>query len=128
MTIAQASTTLGPIGGNGEGLGPFGNMASKTDPVAGATAVINTVSSIIGIMTVAGCIWFLLQILFGGYEWMGAAGDTKKIETARNRITNAFIGLIIVVGSWSLLAVVGQFLGFDTLATPTTLIGNLGIK
>jgi len=127
MTIAQAATTLGPIGGNGDGLGPFGNMASKTAPEAGATAVIDTISSIIGIMTTAASIWFLLQVLFGGYEWMSAGGDSKKIESARSRITNAFIGLIIVVGSWSLLAVTGKFLGFDTLATPANFIKSVGI-
>jgi len=39
------------------------------------------------------------------------AAIQKKIESARSRITNAFIGLIIVVGSWSLLAVTEKILG-----------------
>lgn len=122
MLLTNAS--LGPIGGTG--LGPFGTI-STTDKYAGATDVINTISSIVGILTVSACIWFLLQVLFGGYEWMSAGGDTKKIEAARNRITNAFIGIVIVVGSWSLLAVIGQFFGFDTLATPIQFINTLGL-
>ena len=117
-------TGLGTIGGSG--LGPFGTI-SKTDPYAGATALVDTVSNIIGILTVSASIWFLLQILFGGYEWMSAGGDTKKIEGARSRITNSFIGIIIVVGSWSLLAVTGQFLGFDTLVNPKTFIDSVGL-
>jgi len=127
MLLADTSS-LGTIGGNGEGLGPFGNILSKGDPaLAGVTGVVDTVSSIIGVMTTAAAIWFLLNVLFGGYEWMSAGGDTKKIETARSRITNAFIGIVIVVGSWSLLAVTGQFLGFDTLVNPATFIKNVKI-
>ena len=122
----MAGTDLGTIGGNGEGLGPFGTIASGNS-VAGAKAVIDTVSSIIGMLTVAAAIWFLLQVVFGGYEWMSAGGDSKKIEGARSRITNSFIGIIIVVGSWSLLAVTGKFLGFDTLVDPTKFINSVGI-
>jgi hypothetical protein len=124
MVLAQASTSLGTIGG--AGLGPWGTIGQSSDPT-GATAVVDTISSIIGIMTTAASIWFLLQILFGGYEWMSAGGDSKKIETARSRITNAFIGLIIVVGSWSLLAVTGKFLGFDTLVNPATFLQSVKI-
>jgi hypothetical protein len=126
MTQAQAATTLGPVGGSGEGLGPFGNIANKGS-VAGATGVIDTISSIIGMLTTAASIWFMLQILFAGYEWISAGGDTKKIENARNRITNAFIGIVIVVGSWSLLAVTGKFLGYDTLANPANFINSVKI-
>lgn len=121
-----ADQSLGPIGGDTSSLGPFGDIANKGQ-YAGATAVVDTISSIIGMMTAAASIWFLLQVLFGGYEWMSAGGDTKKIENARSRITNAFIGIIIVVGSWSLLAVTGQFLGFDTLVNPTKFIDSVGI-
>jgi len=107
----MAGTDLGTIGGNGEGLGPFGTIASGNN----------------GMFTVAAAIWFLLQVVFGGYEWMSAGGDSKKIEGARSRITNSFIGIIIVVGSWSLLAVTGKFLGFDTLVDPTKFINSVGI-
>jgi hypothetical protein len=117
-----AAQGLGTIGG--EGLGPFGNQSLGNNAI-GAINVINTISSIVGIMTTAACIWFLLQILFGGYEWMAAGGDPKKIESARSRITNAFIGLVIVVGSWSLLAVTGQFFGFNTLVNPAEFINQV---
>jgi len=81
MLLADAP--LGTIGGSG--LGPFGNQ-NLSDPTVGATNVVNTISSIIGLMTVAAAIWFILQIIFGGYEWMSAGGDTKKIENARSRV------------------------------------------
>jgi hypothetical protein len=129
MTLAQ-TVKLGTIGGDTKTLGPFGDIgtSAKSSNTAGAAGVVNTISSVVGIMTTAASIWFLLQVVFGGYEWMSAGGDTKKIEGARSRITNSFIGLVIVVGSWSLLAVTGKFLGFDTLATPATFMKSVGIQ
>lgn len=113
-----ALTNLGTIGGTGNELGPFGRAGSNTNPLAN---ILSLVSSIVGFMTISACVWFLFQILYAGYEWTSAGGDTKKIADARSRITHAFMGLVIVVGAWSLLAVTGQFFGFDTLVDPAVL-------
>lgn len=64
---------------------------------------------------------------FAGYEWISAGGDTKAIASARERITHAFTGLVIVIGAWSLLAVAGQFFGFDTLINPASTLQNLRV-
>jgi hypothetical protein len=116
---------LGQIGG--EGLGPFGNLGSNNSPTAGIIGVTNIVSSIVGFMTIVAGIWFLFQMLFAGYTWMSAGGDTKKMQDSRDRIVHAFIGMVIVVGAWSLLAVVGQFFGYNSLINPTELINQLKI-
>jgi hypothetical protein len=104
--------SLGTIGGGNAGeLGPF---AGKTlsNPIDTLTGYV---SNIVGMLTIFASIWFLFMLLFAGYEWISAGGDTKKVASARDRITHAFVGLVIVVGAWSLLAVAGQFFGFDTL-------------
>lgn len=107
--FAESLGTIG--GGSGGELGPF---AGKTisNPIDTLTGYI---SSIVGMLTIFASIWFLFMLLFAGYEWISAGGDAKKVASARDRITHAFVGLVIVVGAWSLLAVVGQFFGFDTL-------------
>ena len=110
--MKELAASLGTIGANNKGeLGPFAG-ASLKDPLDNITSYI---SSIVGMLTIIASIWFLFMILFAGYEWISAGGDSKKIGSARDRITHAFVGLVIVVGSWSLLAVAGQFFGFDTL-------------
>ncbi len=109
--------SLGTIGeGNGGELGPFAGKAIS-NPVE---TITNYVSDIVGMLTVFASIWFLFMLLFAGYEWISAGGDAKKIASARDRITHAFVGLVIVIGSWSLLAVAGQFFGYDILLGPAT--------
>ncbi len=110
--VLAAGQSLGRIGeGNGGELGPFAGKALN-NPL---DTITSYVSSIVGMLTIFASIWFLFMLLFAGYEWISAGGDAKKIASARDRITHAFVGLVIVVGSWSLLAVAGQFFGYDTL-------------
>lgn len=117
LLAVKGGTELGTIGGGGEGLGPFAGK-DLNEPLS---TLLDYVSSIIGIMTIFASIWFLFQILYAGYEWISAGGDTKKIADSRSRFTHAFMGLVIVVGAWSLLAVAGQFFGYNTLVDPDVL-------
>lgn len=114
---------LGTIGGN-KGFGPFGDIGSSN--TAGLEAVIKVVSSVIGFMTVAASIWFLFQLIVGGISWVSSGGDKNNIENAKNRITHAFIGLIIVVAGWGILALAGTFFGYDILLSdPEKIINSI---
>lgn len=124
MKLLAQAQQLGGIGG--EGLGPFGNFGtSGTSGEQALSAVTRVVSAVIGVMTVAAALWFILQFIVGGVSWITSGGDKAKLEEARNRITNAFIGLLIVVAGWSILALVGQFLGYNILINPGETIQQL---
>ncbi len=131
MTVF-AQEPLGKIGG--EGLGPFGNIGENiakgaAGGEAGLKAVTSAVSSVIGVMTVAAAIWFIFQFMTGGFYWITSAGDKTKLNEARDRIQNAFIGLIIVVAGWAVLALAGQFLGYDIVVKDTNkVIEQLNIQ
>lgn len=125
-----------PLGGTigGGSLGPFGQLITTLQggvgDAAGATTaltwVTSVVSSIIGVFTVVAGIWFLLNFIIGGLNWVSAGGDKHALEEAQKRITSAFIGLLIVVAGWSILALAGKFFGFDILISdPATIIRNL---
>jgi len=123
MQLLAEGTPLGKIGG--EGLGPFGGgFASGGEALAAITKII---SSIIGIMTIAAGIWFIFQFLSGGISWITSGGEKGKLTEARDRITNAFVGLIIVVMGWAILALVGQFFGYNILINPEEVVGKLGL-
>lgn len=62
----------------------------------------------------AGVISFILLIL-GGFQFIVAAGDTKKLEKSRGIITGSVIGLILVIASFWILEVVGVVTGQSLL-------------
>lgn len=126
--VLAEDINLGPIGG--EGFGPFGDLGSGPANSGGAVealrGITGVISAIIGVMTIAAFIWFMFQFIIGGFNWITSAGDKSKLESARNRITHGLIGLVIVVGGWSILALIGQFFGFNVLIDPQTVIEQLG--
>jgi hypothetical protein len=127
MNLLAQAQNMGSI--KGEGLGTFGNTDFGTGGTVALTKVTGAISAIVGFMTIAGSIWFMFQLLFGGYEWISSAGDTKKLTTARQRIMNGFFGLVIVIAAWVMIAVVGQFFGYDILVSnPGTIINQLQIQ
>lgn len=123
--IHAAVTDLGSIGG--EGLGPFQNQsAGEAGAVSALNNVTSVVSSIIGVMTIAAGLWFIMNFLAGGIQWISAGGDKNTLQQAQQRLQNALIGLIIVIAGWSILALVGKFLNFDILLSqPGTIINQL---
>ena len=48
----------------------------------------------------------LAYILYGGFLWMTAGGETKKVDEARNIIKNAIIGLAIIVAAYAIASFV----------------------
>ena len=45
---------------------------------------------------------FLIFIIVSGFQWMTAGGNTETITKARQRIINATIGLVIVLGAYAI--------------------------
>jgi len=60
----------------------------------------------VGVQAVLGVIGviFLVLMLYAGFNWMTARGEEEKVERAKDTITRAIIGLIIVVGAYAIWA------------------------
>ncbi len=58
----------------------------------------------------------LLYLLFGGLQMMTSAGDPKKMEGAKQKLTNALIGFIIVFASYWIVQIVGKVLGIEIIS------------
>jgi len=118
ILAAGQPTPLGNIGG--EGLGPFAK--STANPVQ---TIVTGISGVIGFLTILAAIWFLMQFLIGGIAWISSAGDKNKLTEARERLTNALIGLLIVVAGWAVLAIAGQFFGWTDILNPTGILEKI---
>lgn len=60
-----------------------------------------------------------VYIVWGGFKWLTAAGNSGVISDAKLTITMAIIGLLIAIFSYSLLYILNPNL--TILKTPTTL-------
>ena len=46
------------------------------------------------------------MIAWGGFQWLSAAGDSKRVEEGKKVIHNALVGLVLALGSYTLLALI----------------------
>ena len=69
---------------------------------------------IIASMVIAGLMVFFYLIM-GGIQYITSGGDKAQAEAARNRITYALIGLVIVVGSFAIIKLIESFFGLSIL-------------
>ncbi len=64
------------------------------------------------IMVVAAIVFFFILVV-GGIKWIASGGDKAKTETARNQITSALVGLVIVFAAWAIVALIKVFFNVD---------------
>ena len=57
----------------------------------------------------------LLILILGGFELMTSAGDPKKMESAKGKITNAIVGFIIIFISYWIVQILEIVFGVEIL-------------
>ncbi len=57
----------------------------------------------------------LFYLIYGGLSLMLSRGDPKAVQSAKDKITSAVIGFIIVFVSYWLVQIVGTILGIEAI-------------
>lgn len=104
MVQAQESIDIGSKLklGNDPIAGIFPNIASLV------TAIIAAATALMGLI-------FFALLIFGGIRYMLARGDEKATQATRGVLTNAVIGLLIVLGAFAIITLIGLFTGQSNL-------------
>lgn len=67
-----------------------------------------------GILAIAAILVFI-YLIWGGIDWISAGGDKGKTEKARDKITQAVIGLVVLVSAVAIFTLLQNFLGIEIL-------------
>ena len=78
-----------------------------------ATSIGSVLTSVLNLIMLIAAILVFLYLILGGIEWITSGGDKGKTEGARNKITAAIVGLIILAASYALLQLALSVLGFS---------------
>ena len=57
---------------------------------------------------IVGTLIALVFLIAGAIEWITAGGESSKIEKARNKITQAIVGLIILVFLFAIISIINE--------------------
>ncbi len=111
MSVLIAQVKELPKINQGGGLGAFSNFTLGTFSQTVATIIGN----IIGFLTIVAGLWFTINFILGAVSWISAGGDKGKVKEAKDKITQAVIGLAIVVAAYTIAGLLGKILGLDFL-------------
>jgi len=78
--------------------------------------VAGIVSGAISLVMLVVALVFFFMLVLGGLKWVMSEGDQKNVETARNQITNALIGLAIVFASWAIVKLIETVFGISIIS------------
>jgi len=92
-------------------LTPTTGLASQ---LTGIT-ISGIISALISLIIVIAAIAFFFILIIGGIRWIMSGGDKANTEAARNQITAALVGLVIVFAAWAILQLIDAFFGTNIL-------------
>ena len=81
----------------------------------GGLEVGQVVSAVIALILVIAALVFFFMLVLGGIKYITSGGDKANTEAARNQITAALIGLVIVFAAWAIVNLASTFLGVELL-------------
>jgi len=93
------------------------NPAISGYPEGGAGLNV-LISNFIGAATMVAGILLVGYLVFGGVSYIMAGGDEETIAKAKRMLTNAVIGLLLVILATTIAAIVGAVLGIPILTPP----------
>lgn len=84
----------------------------QATPSGGGKGFSDLLGSALTAVTYGAGVLLFIYLVMGGFKYLTAGGDEKAIQEAKKIITNAVIGLVIVVVAWFVVAIVQTVLGF----------------
>ena len=91
-------------------LGP--SLQTKT----GVDFFQDLIPRMVGLAFLVGVLVFFFIMITGAIQWITSGGDKAGIESARGKITNAIVGVVILLSLFALLKVIEDFFGINILA------------
>ncbi|MEK7592166.1 MAG: hypothetical protein AAB508_02095 [Patescibacteria group bacterium] len=73
------------------------------------------ISALVGTLLIISALLAFFYLILGGIQWITSGGDKAGMEAARNKITHAIVGLVIVGAAWAIMILVQNFLGITII-------------
>ena len=93
--LKEASSPMGRLKEAANNYGPYAQAATETTLATTLGLLINVALSILGVI-------FLIITIISGYQWMTAQGNEAQVTKAKDSVTRAVIGLVVVIASYAI--------------------------
>lgn len=92
-----------------EFLGPVDNpLSGGYGDVSGG--LVSFLSNMLRFVAVVGGMWALINMVLAGFQYITSGHDPKQTAVAWQKIYMSLIGLVLIVGSYAIAAILGLVL------------------
>lgn len=89
---------------------------ATNDTLAGSeTSFAEWLTRIFGAILAVSALLVLIYLVWGAISWITSNGDSSKVQKARDQMTQAIIGLIVLAASTAIFMLVQNALGIEVL-------------
>jgi hypothetical protein len=81
----------------------------------GTTFISKLVPALILLGLTIGTLFFFFNLIIGGVMYINSGGDKAQVEAAKQKLSHALIGIVVLFGVFAILNLVSQFLGTNLL-------------
>jgi hypothetical protein len=86
---------------------PPAGVDKYNDATTGGIGILLFISNGIRLATTVAGIWVMLNFILAGWKYITSSGDSKAHSEASAMMTHSIMGLAIIVGAYTLAAIVG---------------------
>lgn len=92
------------------------NIPQAIDATGKLVGIISFLNIILKLIFIVAGLFAFFNIVIAGFDFINAGGDPKKVASAWERIWQSVLGLLIIVSSFLLAAIIGLILFKDPSA------------
>jgi hypothetical protein len=100
---------------NGKFVNPL-LKGSALENLDGQGFISQFVPKAVGLVFVFGGVVFFFMLVWGAISWILSGGDKAHLESAKGKITNAIVGIVLLVGSFAIIKLLQAFFGVHILS------------
>lgn len=105
--LALPFKVLAASGQVGSGLSDIrGEFSGATGAFGSADNATELIAVIIRVLLLIGGAIAVLFVIIGGYQYLTSGGNEESAEKGRKTVTNALIGVVLIVLAWVIVNVV----------------------
>ncbi|HUW21183.1 MAG TPA: hypothetical protein VMW41_00810 [Candidatus Bathyarchaeia archaeon] len=92
----------------------------------GAQILSRLISIILSALLIMGVIFFMTNFILGAYRWISGGHDKSYIQEARDRVSHAIIGLVILFSVFAIIRLIGDIFGLNLMKLSIPTISDVG--
>lgn len=97
--------------------GPMIDIAGELEKIGNPFRFISieqigpAISKGVSLVIIIAGLLFLAWFIWGAFEWLTSGGQPESVKKAQARLTNAGVGLVLVLAAWAVFVIVHHLFG-----------------